>query len=875
MQRENRQENEVKYQRRALFTLALLAGTLALFSSDAANLQYSFIQGAAYPTGSVPDGIAVGDLNGDGVPDVVTADAGSDSMSVLIGNKDGTYKPRQVYKTGQNPSSVTLADLDGDGNLDAIVTNNDDNTVTIWWGNGDGTFGPATTLLNTGSGPHRVAVGDLDGDGHLDFAVVNWTGTSATVFYGDGARHFTSQTLGTWGAPDSIAFGNLTSSGKLDIVVGGERETVYVNQGGRQFKQTGNFQPGFHSDNVIIKDINGDGKGDVISASQHEAVLNILYGNGDGTLDDNTNDIITYGLSGGATSLLMVDVNNDNIPDLIVGYSAGSAISVLIGTADGHFLARSDSAISAAADHVVVAKLGGSNNVDLIGSSSTTSVIVLFHGNPGVALGNTVPFPVGLSPTGIAVGDLNGDGHPDLVTANTVDNTVSVLLGSANGNFGSRTDFSVGISPRRVRLADFDDDGHLDAATANSGSGNVTVLLGTGTGIFGRQTSVPAGTSPTDLVVANLDGAVDGKSKPIQDIAVADPGSGQVITLINNGSASFSAGPTLAVNGTPFAIAAGDLEGSGSQDLVVTEATNGKVAVLHNNGTGTFTLLAEYAVGANPQAVTVGDFNNAKDGSGNPILDIAVANFGDGTVSILMNNGTGTFTLTSTVTLTGKGSTISNVPTSVQPIDIFMTDMNDDGLPDLVTTNNEGSISILFGDGLGDFASQSTLGDTSGPSEAVAADMNGDGRNDLAIADKTTSVVAVRLTSATNAPTANDVGIALDTKNASFITGTLAASSPTGGNLTYQLLSNPANGSVVLQDAAAGTFKYTPHGGFTGTDSFTYEALNGSVASNQATVTIRVTNSGGGAYSWLLVALLAGFAAWRSLARRRGAIATI
>src|SRR5215472_3006295 len=347
MQRENRQENDVKYLRRALTSLALLAGIVALFSSDAANLQYSFIQGAIYPTGSVPDGVAVGDLNGDGVADVVTADAGSDSMSVLIGNKDGTYQPRVVYKTGQNPSSVTLADLDGDGNLDAIVTNNDDNTITIWWGKGDGTFS-TSTLLNTGSGPHRVAVGDLDGDGHLDIAVVNWTGTSATVFYGDGKRNFTSQTLGSWGAPDSIAFGSLTNSGKLDIVIGGERETVYVNQGGRQFKQTGNFQPGFHSDNLIVKDINGDGKGDVIAASQHEAVLSILYGNGDGTLDDNTNDIITYGLSGGATDLIMQDVNNDGIPDLIVSYGTGSAISVLIGTSDGHFLARSDSIITSA-----------------------------------------------------------------------------------------------------------------------------------------------------------------------------------------------------------------------------------------------------------------------------------------------------------------------------------------------------------------------------------------------------------------------------------------------------------------------------------------------------------------------------------------------
>jgi len=356
----------VKYLRRALLPLALLAGMLALLNSDAANLQYSFTQGAIYPTGSLPDGIAVGDLNGDGVPDIVTADAGSDAISVLLGNKDGTYQPRKVYKTGRNPSSVALADLDGDGHLDAIVTNNDDNTVTIWWGKGDGTFS-VSTLLSTGSGPHRIAVGDLDGDGKLDIAVVNWTGTSASVFFNNGSRNFTRADLGSWGAPDSIALGDLNGDGKPDIVIGGERESVWLNLGNRQFKAPSprsNFFPGFHSDVVIIKDINGDGKGDVISASQHESVANILYGNGDGTLDDNTNDIITYPLSGGATDMILQDLNGDGIPDLIVGYGTGSAISVLIGTSDGHFLARADSIITGATDHIALTRLSDSNNID-------------------------------------------------------------------------------------------------------------------------------------------------------------------------------------------------------------------------------------------------------------------------------------------------------------------------------------------------------------------------------------------------------------------------------------------------------------------------------------------------------------------------------
>lgn len=862
--------------RRALLPLILLAGIFALVGSDAAtstftNTQFSFTQGAAYPTGGAPAGVAVGDLNGDGVPDIVTADSASKTMSVLIGNADGTYQPRKVYPVGQNPSDVALVDLDHDGNLDAIVTNNDDNTVTIWWGKGDGTFS-SSTLLATASGPHRIVTGDIDGDGNIDIAIVDWTGTAATIFYGDGKRHFTTQTLGSWGAPDSIAIGDLNGDGKPDIVIGGERETVWVNQGNRQFKQAGNFQPGFHSDSIFIADINHDGKGDVIAASQHEPVMTILYGNGDGTLDDNTNDIVSYGLSGAATDMKLIDLNNDGSLDAVVSYGTSGTISVLMGTADGHFLARQDSTITTGVNRIARANLGN-GNIDLVGVSTSTGAAFLFYGNPGIALGAAVTYPVGNSPAGLAVGDLNGDGSPDIVTVNGVDNTISVLLGSINGAYGSRSDFSVGISPRRVQLADFNDDGRLDAATVNSGSGNVTVLLGTGTGIFGAQSSVAAGISPTDLTVANLNGAKDGLGKLIQDIAVADPGSGQVITLINSGTGTFTAGTSLAVSGTPFAIASGDLEGNGNQDLVVTEATGNKVAVLHNDGTGNFSLLAEYNVGKNPQSVVIADFNNAKDKNNNPVLDIAVGNFGDSTVSVLMNDGSGNFTVSNPVKIAGKGSTITNQAPAVQPIAITAADMNGDGIPDLITTNNEGSLSVLIGDGKGDFLSQSTIVDVSGPAQTQAVDLNGDGRTDLATVDKTLSVVAVRLTSSTNIPVALDVSLALDIKNASFLTGSLSATSPTGGTLTYQLLSQPANGTVALVDSTAGTFKYTPNNKFTGIDTFTYEALNNGLASNQATVSITVSNSGSGTYSWLLVAVLAAFAAYRLLAARRRGLA--
>src|SRR5579871_6867099 len=124
---------------------------LALISSDAATSNpstvYNFSVGASYPTGLAPTGVAVGDLNGDGNLDAVVTDSGSNTMSVLLGNANGTFQPRTIVQTGQNPSDVKLVDLDGDGNLDAIVTNNDDNTMMIFWGDGSGTFSTANRTI--------------------------------------------------------------------------------------------------------------------------------------------------------------------------------------------------------------------------------------------------------------------------------------------------------------------------------------------------------------------------------------------------------------------------------------------------------------------------------------------------------------------------------------------------------------------------------------------------------------------------------------------------------------------------------------------------------------------------------------------------------
>jgi len=133
-----------------------------------------------YETGDTPRSVALGDLNGDGKPDIVTANFSSNTVSVLLGNGNGTFAAKRDYETGRNPRSVALGDLNGDGKPDMAVTNVSSDTVSVLLGNGNGTFA-ATVDYGTGIRPISVAVGDFNGDGKPDLAVANYNSDTVSV----------------------------------------------------------------------------------------------------------------------------------------------------------------------------------------------------------------------------------------------------------------------------------------------------------------------------------------------------------------------------------------------------------------------------------------------------------------------------------------------------------------------------------------------------------------------------------------------------------------------------------------------------------------------------------------------------------------------
>ena len=149
----------------------------------------TFAPVVTYAVGVNPYWIALGDFNADSNLDISVTNPGSNTVSVLLGNGNGTFQPAINSTTGSAPQGIVVGDLNGDGKFDLIIANNGASTVSILLGNGDGTFLPKTDYA-MGTLSFAVAVGDFNGDGNLDVAAVNQSSNNVSIRLGNGDGTF-------------------------------------------------------------------------------------------------------------------------------------------------------------------------------------------------------------------------------------------------------------------------------------------------------------------------------------------------------------------------------------------------------------------------------------------------------------------------------------------------------------------------------------------------------------------------------------------------------------------------------------------------------------------------------------------------------------
>lgn len=382
---------------------------------------------------------------------------------------------------------------------------------------------------------------------------------------------------------------------------------------------------------------------------------------------------------------------------------------------------------------------GSVSFVDATNSNTVLASVPLTSGvvTTGFAFASTSGPAATSQNQAIAVGDFNNDGYLDYVVANLSNSaTATVMLGNGNGTFTAQaTTYSLAAYPEGAVVADFNGDGNLDIAFANSASNGVTILLGNGDGTFTLAAS-PAVSYAAAIAVGDFNG--DG----IPDLAVSNNASGSVVTILfGNGDGTFTVGPSTGVPSwsvNPEAIVATDFNGDGKLDLAVTSSnTNSpasyQVTILLGNGNGTFTVGNSYTTGNDDLSMVGGDFN------GDGIPDLAVANYYDDTVTILLGNGDGTFTAAAgALPATGAG-----------PFAIVAGDFNNDGILDLATANfYADTVTLLLGNGDGTFTVASSAPTAGGSPDGIAVgDFNGDGLLDIVTANYQMTAESVLLQS--------------------------------------------------------------------------------------------------------------------------------
>jgi hypothetical protein len=681
----------------------------------AAITQPQFYARRDYP--SAPGQVAVADVNGDGIPDLITIFA--TGVDTLLGNGNGTFRvgPKTTVPGAQGFSSFVPIDLNGDGKTDLVIGSGG---IEVCLGNGDGTFQPGISYAGGGAG--YVVVGDFNGDGIPDAVVPDESGIWLYTGKGGGVFNLGVLTpINPSGATNSatLAAADFNGDGYLDLAVayrpfGQPTGFIVLFGNGNGTFQTPVFYSGTYPTWIAAGDLNGDGHPDIVVATSPSAGDVYIY------LNDGQGGFSAPTLTSLPGEQFAIGyANRDDIPDLV-----SSTGFVALGLGNGTFsppvyypVESSGSSIN-----VVLADLRKDGRVDIIaGQNGATSV--LLNTDRGTFIDGEWTSVPGSGNCGAAA-DFNGDGKPDLAVPTTAG--IVILVGTGKASAPYTTGATIPLSgPGCPITGDLNGDGIPDLLIGANSLGGVGAYLGNGDGTFTLASVIPVGPA-TVLVLGdfNHDGRPD----------FAD--SSNELAL-GNGDGTFQA-PVPIIPTPPSGldwIAAGDVNNDGWTDLVATAAPDGQgdagLYVLLNNQMGGFTVTSiKNADG--PVAVMLADLN--ADGN----LDAVVTQSGNFTARVYLGNGQGGFT---------EGQAGIEYPfgfAGVLPAQIG--DVNGDGIPDLLLPS-AGSIGIALGTGKGTFATPFAVGAGPGEGQILLQNLHGQsptaGLPDLVAPDSTGGVMVL------------------------------------------------------------------------------------------------------------------------------------